>query len=70
MSHQLEQEYGLSSDELLDAFASRFRAKVALEGAVAEVHMEKHIQRLVGSVIEKYEVHDLDGHPDFSIWLP
>jgi len=43
---------------------------VALEGAVAEVQMEKQIQALVGSAIERYEVYDIDGHPDFGIWLP
>jgi hypothetical protein len=32
--------------------------------------MEKKIKALVGSVVERYETHDLDGHPDFSIWLP
>ena len=32
--------------------------------------MEKKIKALVGTVIERYETHDLDGHPDFSIWLP
>ncbi|MFH1923003.1 MAG: hypothetical protein ABIP48_24325 [Planctomycetota bacterium] len=32
--------------------------------------MEKKIQTLVGTVVERYEVHDIDGHPDFSIWLP
>ena len=32
--------------------------------------MEKKIQVLVGGIVERYETHDLDGHPDFSIWLP
>ncbi len=68
--HQLETTYALSSSELLDAVNSRFRLKVALEGAVAEVQMEKHIKRLVGTAVESYQDHDTDGHPDFSIWLP
>jgi len=67
--HQLESKYGLSSDELLDAISARFRLQVAVEGAVSEYHMEKHILNLVGLVIERCESHDLDGHPDFSIWL-
>jgi hypothetical protein len=67
--HQLEKKYGLSSSELLDAINGRFRLKVAVEGAVAEFHMEKHIRRLVSSVLERCEAHDLDGHPDFSLWL-
>lgn len=68
--HPLESKYGLSSTELLDAISSRFRLKVAVEGAVAEFQMEKHLRPLVGSVVQRYEAHDLDGHPDFSIWLP
>ncbi len=69
-THPLESTYGLSSGELLDAINARFRLKVALEGAVAELQMAKHIDRLIGSVIERYEHHDLDAYPDFSIWVP
>ncbi|MBL9122771.1 MAG: hypothetical protein JNG90_04005 [Planctomycetaceae bacterium] len=69
-SHALEAKYGLAASELLDAIDARFRLKVALEGAVAEVQMAKKIAPLVGSVVERLEVHDLDGRPDFSIWLP
>jgi hypothetical protein len=68
--HSLELKYGLSSTELLDAINARFRLKVALEGAAAELQMEKHIRPLVGKIIKRYEAHDLDAHPDFSIWLP
>lgn len=70
MEHPLEREFGLSAFELLEALNSRFRARVTLEGAVAEVQMEKRIRSLVGTVIERYEVYDIDGHPDFGIWLP
>ncbi len=68
--HALESKYGLTSLELLDAINARFRLKVALEGAVAEVQMEKRIAACVGKGIDRYETHDLDGHPDYSIWLP
>lgn len=68
--HPLEVKYGLSSDELLDAISGRFRLQVAVEGAVSEFHMEIQVRELVGSVIKRYEIHDLDGQPDFSIWLP
>lgn len=68
--HPLESKYGLSSLEMLDAINGRFRLKVALEGAVAEVQMAKKISPLVGSVVDRFEVHDLDAYPDFSIWLP
>ena len=71
MPHKLEVEYGLTASELLDAMNKRFRAKVTLEGAVAEVQMEKQIRALqVAGVIVRYEEHDLDGYPDFTIWLP
>ena len=69
--HELEVEYGLSKEEILDAINRRFRAKVTLEGAVAEVHLGKHIQKLRDDgVIVRFEVHDQDGYPDYSIWLP
>jgi hypothetical protein len=32
--------------------------------------MERKIQALLGSIIARYVSHDLDGQPDFSIWLP
>ncbi len=70
MAHPVESRYGLTSSELLDAIDTRFRLKAAVEGAVAEVHMERKIKALVGTVIERYEAHDLDAHADFSIWLP
>jgi len=69
--HVLELEYGLTKDELLDAINLRFRAKVTLEGAVAEVHLGKHIKKLQNAgLIARYEAHDKDAYPDYSIWLP
>lgn len=70
MTHPLEIAYALSATELLDAVAKRFRLRAALEGAVAEVHTERQIQALLGSLILRYVPHDLDSQPDFSIWLP
>ena len=71
MPHPLEIQYSLSADELLDALDKRFRAKVTLEGAVAEVQLGKRIAALVQQGhITNYEEHDLDGYPDFTIWLP
>ena len=69
MEHPLETRYGLTASELLDALEGRFRARVALEGAVAEVQMEKKVRALVGAVVDRYEVYDRDGHPDFGIWV-
>jgi len=70
MPHPLEQEYGLTSDELLDAINRRFRAKVTLEGAVAEVQLGKHIKNLheIGTIV-RFEEHDQDGYPDYTIWM-
>jgi len=69
VSHPLEDEYGLTSDELLDALARRFRAKVTLEGAVAEVQPGKRVQDLLDcKIIHRFEEHDEDGYPDYTIW--
>jgi hypothetical protein len=71
MAHPLEQEFELTASEMLDAINRRFRAKVTLEGAVAEVHLGKHIKALhEKGIIVRFEEHDLDGYPDYSIWLP
>lgn len=68
--HPLEKVYGLSAFEILEAISTRFRLKVAVEGAISEFHMDKQVRQLIGSGVERYENHDLDGKPDFSIWLP
>ena len=66
--HSLEEAYQLTAHELLDALEQRFRARVALEGAVAEVHLEKRIRSLQErQLIAGYEGHDRDGFPDFTI---
>lgn len=71
MPHPLETEYGLSAEEMLDAIHRRFRAKVTLEGAVAEVHLGKIVRAAAThGAIARFEEHDQDGYPDFSIWLP
>lgn len=71
MKHPLEEEFELSASEMLDAINRRFRAKVTLEGAVAEVHLGKHIKELhEQGIVARFEEHDLDGYPDYSIWLP
>lgn len=69
MEHPLASRYGLTANELLDLINARFRLRVALEGGVAEYQMEKHVARLVGSVVARYQAIDRDGEPDFRIWL-
>jgi len=66
----LEDEYNLSATELLDMINERFRLKVALAGAVAEVQCEKRLVALrEAGVFSHYERHDVDNYPDFTIFL-
>jgi len=66
--HTLELKYGLTAQELLDAIDKRFRLKVALEGAVAEVHFERKL-RIASKEgwLNSYENHDMDGMHDFTV---
>lgn len=68
MPHPLELKYGLTAQELLDAIDRRFRLKVALEGAVAEVHFERKL-RIASREgwLATYEAHDTDGMHDFTV---
>ncbi len=68
MPHALEIKYGLTAQELLDAIDRRFRLKVALEGAVAEVHFERKL-RIASREgwLTSYEGHDVDGMHDFTV---
>lgn len=68
MPHVLEIKYGLTAQELLDAIDRRFRLKVALEGAVAEVHFERKL-RIASREgwLTSYEGHDVDGMHDFTV---
>ena len=68
--HPLAEKYGLSEAEILDAIEGRFRLRVAVEGAIAEIQAERHIKRLVGGCVDRYEIHDEDGKHDFSLWMP
>ena len=68
MPHPLEDEYGLTAQELLDAVNQRFRAKVALEGVVAEAQFERKLRTLKqAGKIADYSMYDKDDYPDFSI---
>jgi hypothetical protein len=66
--HALEVKYGLTAQELLDAIDKRFRLKVALEGAVAEVHFERKL-RIASREgwLSGYQSHDIDGMHDFTV---
>lgn len=68
MAHSLEIKYGLTAQELLDAIDKRFRLKVALEGAVAEVHFERKLRIATREGwLKDFEEHDLDGMHDFTV---
>jgi hypothetical protein len=65
--HLLELKYGLTYQELLDAIDRRFRLKVALEGAVAEVHFERKLRIAAQEGwLKEFESHDVDGMHDFT----
>lgn len=69
LPHPLEDEYNLTAQELLDMINERFRLKVALAGAVAEVQCEKRLVAVRESgIISMYEHHDIDDYPDFTIF--
>ena len=68
-THPIEAFFGLTANEILDAIQDRFRLKVAVGGAVAEVQMEKHVASLPTCLVDNYKANDIDGHPDFSIYL-
>lgn len=69
--HALEIEYGLTAEELLTAIQRRFRLKVALEGAVAEIHLAKYLVRLLESgVIQSFHQWDTDDKYDFELRRP
>jgi len=68
MPHNLEIKYGLTAQELLDAIDKRFRLKVALEGAVAEVHFERKLRIATREGwLKDFEGHDIDGMYDFTV---
>ncbi len=68
MPHPLEIQYDLTAQELLDAIDRRFRLKVALEGAVAEVHFERKLKVAAREGwLGAYDAHDVDGMHDFTL---
>jgi hypothetical protein len=65
--HELEEEFGLSSTEILELIAQRARLSVAVRGGVAEHHLARHLHDDVevasSALIER------DGQPDFEVGL-
>ncbi len=70
MSDLFVSTFGITNDQLLTEMIKRTRARVTLEGVVAEVHAERHILAVrTDGLIAGYDWHDKDNHPDFSIHL-
>jgi hypothetical protein len=65
--HELEEEFDLTSMEILELIAQRSRLSVAVRGGVAEHHLARHLQgvpEVVGA-----ELIERDGQPDFDVRL-
>ncbi len=65
--HVLEQEFSLSSQEILQIIATRNRLAVAVRGGVAEHHLERVLR--ADPIVERLERLDLDARPDFDVTL-
>jgi hypothetical protein len=65
--HELEQEWGLSGNEILDLINRRFRLKVATRGGVAEHHLARVLSTDPG-VAEVVPI-DEDAKPDLQVRL-
>ncbi|MGW0485373.1 hypothetical protein [Nonomuraea sp. NPDC003214] len=65
--HRLEEQFDMSSQEILDVISSRNRLAVAVRGGVAEHHLERVLRNdpAVASVVSL----DADGQPDFEVTL-
>lgn len=65
--HTLEEQFQLSSDEILDLIVDRNRLTVAVRGGVAERHLEAQLRRSPDVVAVKQI--DADGMHDFDVEL-
>lgn len=63
--HPLEQQFGLSAQQILDVIWSRFRLGVAVRGGVAEHHLGTYLRSLPG--VTSVTGIDRDGSPDFEV---
>lgn len=66
--HPLERDFEMSASEILDVIAKHNRCLIAVRGAIAEEHLERHLEALreQGSITE-FTALDKDGRPDFII---
>lgn len=65
--HELEEEFSLSSLQILEIIAKRSRLSVAVRGGVAEHHLGLHLRD--DPDVLSAELIDRDGEPDFRVTL-
>lgn len=65
--HTLEEQFGLTSRQILEIIANRNRLAVAVRGGVAEHHLESYLEADGG--LTRVERRDKDGQPDFEVDL-
>lgn len=63
--HVLEDQFGLTSREILEIIATRNRLAVAVRGGVAEYHLESYLKS--EHALTRVERRDRDGEPDFEV---
>ncbi|MFT4087062.1 MAG: hypothetical protein QM658_07870 [Gordonia sp. (in: high G+C Gram-positive bacteria)] len=65
--HVLEEQFALTSQQILDIIGGRNRLAVAVRGGVAEHHLEHQLSRTPG--VTRVERLDLDAQHDFDVTL-
>lgn len=66
----VERLLNASARDILDALENGFRARADLKGKLAELFAARYLDALqMRGVIDRYEWQDLDGEPDFIVWL-
>lgn len=66
-SHVLEEQFALTSEQILDIISGRNRLSVAVRGGVAEYHLEQQLTGAPG--IASVERLDVDAMHDFDVTL-
>lgn len=70
IGHPVERMLNASARDILDALENGFRARADLKGKLAELFAARYLDNLqLRGVIDRYEWQDLDGAPDFVVWL-
>lgn len=65
--HVLEEEFALSSSEILDVIRSGKRLAVAVKGGIAEKHLERYLNNQPS--VDRAVPIDEDGKHDFDVYL-